>query len=127
MIAIGEILLVLVNIAMAWWHSELIKDGKPIKHGLWGGLYLVLSGVFAFLNHSVLLFVLALFIRKVVFDLALNIFRGEVSLFYVSKNPKSIIDRIHLKLFGVNSELYMVIYFLIIIVINIFLCSPISK
>lgn len=120
MIAIGEVLLVLVNIAMAWWHSELIKDGKPIKHGLWGGGYLALAVLFSVLNHSWTFFVLSLFIRKVVFDLLLNSFRG-LPLFYVSKSPKSIIDKLHLKWFGSNSELYMSIYFVILIVLNFFM------
>tara|TARA_R110000868_G_scaffold29391_2_gene109256 strand:+ start:950 stop:1330 length:381 start_codon:yes stop_codon:yes gene_type:complete len=126
MILIGEVLLVLVNIAMAWWHSELIKDSKPIKHGLWGAGYLLLAGAFAVFNHSWILFIASLFIRKVFFDLMLNSFRG-LPLFYVSKSPKSIIDKLHLKLFSSNSELYMTIYFLVIIVINIYLCSPMNK
>ena len=124
MIFAGEIALIGINILMAWWHSKLISAGKPIKHGFWGFLYLIFSGLLSFAFSSLVLFIASLFIRKVVFDLSLNLFR-EKPLFYVSSSTTSIIDRIHFKLFGDFSELYMTIYLLAIIIINIYLCSQI--
>lgn len=119
MIWLGEILLLLVNIAMAYHHSELIKDDKPIKHGWWGLSYFVLAVVMSIFS-SWWLLLAAMLIRKVFFDLSLNLFRGK-PLFYVSSTSTSIIDRIHYKIFGNKSEIYMSIYFVLLILVNIFL------
>lgn len=120
MIYIAEILLLLGNIAMAAYHADLIKDEKKINHAFWGGLYLAVAVLFSWLNHSWILFVCSLLIRKVVFDLSLNLFLGR-QLFYVSTETTSVIDRLHYKLFGKKSELYMSIYFLITIILNVFI------
>lgn len=114
-----EIILLAINIAMAAYHSKLIKDGKRIRHGLWGGLYFILAGGFSLLSANFFLFIAACFLRKVFFDISLNLFRG-LPIFYVSNSPKSIIDKLHYKLFGVNSEIYMTLYFIKIIFLNIF-------
>ena len=124
MIFLAEIALIAVNILMAWWHAKLIERGKPIRHGYWGFVYLIFSGGLSIGLGSWVLMVASLFIRKVFFDLSLNLFR-EKPFFYVSANPKSIIDRVHNYLFGDNSEIYMSVYFLTIVIINIYLCSQI--
>lgn len=114
------IILAAINVAMAWWHSKLIAAQKKIKHGLWGLFYIACAVALARLHNSWLLLVDALFIRKVVFDLSLNLFRGK-PLFYVSATTTSIIDRWHNKVFGNRSEVYMSIYAGVIIVITILL------
>lgn len=119
MIYIGEILLLLANVIMAWHHSELIKDDKPIKHGLWGLGYLSLVIVMSIFS-SWWLLLAGLLIRKVFFDLSLNLFRGK-PLFYVSASSTSIIDRIHYRIFGKRSEIYQSLYFVLLVLINIFL------
>lgn len=124
LIFIGEIILIFINVAMAAYHADLIKDGRRINHALWGGLYLAVAGLFSWLNHSWILLIASLFIRKVFFDLSLNLFR-ELPLFYVSSDPESMIDKWHNKHFGKNSELYMVIYFLVIVFLNILLLSKV--
>lgn len=120
MILLSEILFLIANITMAHYHAELIEDGKKIRHGLWGGLYLLLATVFSILNHSWILFLCSLLIRKVFFDLSLNLFR-HLPLFYVSKAPDSIIDKIHWKIFGFHSEWYMGVYLISVIVLNFFM------
>lgn len=120
MIYIAEIILLAVNISMAAYHASLIKDEKKINHALWGGIYLVTAGLFSFFNHSWTLLVLSLFIRKVFFDLSLNLFLGR-QLFYVSTETTSVIDKIHYKLFGKNSEIYMGIYLAVIVFLNFLL------
>lgn len=120
MIIIGQIILLIINVAMAKHHAHLINLNRPIKHGWWGLSYLVLAGLFSWLNHSWLFFLCSLFIRKVFFDLALNTFRG-LPLFYVSKEPKSIIDKLHWRLFGFHSEWYMCSYFILTIILNLFM------
>jgi hypothetical protein len=117
MIIFAEILLIATNIAMAYWHSQHLTN---IKHGWWGAAYLAIIGVSSLLLHSWVLMIASLFIRKFVFDLSLNLFRN-LPLFYVSTRPKSIIDRMHNYIFGYRSEIYMSIYFMVIIVLNIFL------
>lgn len=117
---LAEIFLVLGNIVMAWWHSKLIAKGITPKHGLWGLSYLAVAGLLAFLTHSWLLLVASLLIRKVVFDVSLNLFRG-LPTFYVSSSSTSIIDDIHNGLFGKRSEVYLTLYAVGIVVINFFL------
>lgn len=85
---VGEFILVLVNIAMAWYHSDLMKDGLPIKHGWWALGYLALAGLFSLLSHSFVLFICALLIRKVVFDISLNLFNGRKPFFRKHRNDK---------------------------------------
>lgn len=120
MIYFFEIFLAIVNIAMAAYHARLIKQGKKIQHGLWGAGYLAVAGTLSLLIHSWLLMILSLFIRKVVFDLSLNLSRG-LPLFYVSTETTSLIDKFHYWVFGKNSELYMAIYTLCIVIINTYL------
>lgn len=120
MIIIAEIIFLIANIAMADYHAKLLKEDKKILHGLWGAGYLAFAGLLSFLNHSWLLFLCSLLIRKVVFDLSLNLFRG-LPLFYVSKEPKSIIDKLHWKYFKFHSEYYMTAYLFITIILNLFM------
>lgn len=117
MIYVAEIFLLLCNLAMAAYHAKLIKNGKPIKHGLWGGGYLAVAVAVSIWQQSWILFVCSLLIRKVFFDLALNFFRG-LPLFYVSSSTTSILDKLHNKVFGKRSEIYMAIYFIAIIILN---------
>lgn len=118
MIFAGEIVLIAVNILMAWYHKKLIAARKPIKHGFWGFGYLIFSAALSIVLQSWVLMIASLFIRKVVFDLSLNLFR-EKPLFYVSSSTTSIIDRIHYWAFGNKGEIYYLIYFVAIILINI--------
>lgn len=120
MIAIAEILIVSINIAMASYHAYLFKKGETVKHGWWGLAYLAFAVALSMLHHSWLLFICSLLIRKVVFDLSLNLFLGR-QLFYVSTETTSVIDKLHYSIFGKKSEVYMSIYFAAIIVLNLFM------
>lgn len=114
---IAVILMVGVNLCMAWHHTDLIERGRPIRHGWWALGYLALAALFAVLNRSILLMVDLCLVRKVVFDLSLNLMRG-LPLFYVSRTTTSIIDQIHYRLFGLNSKPYMALYFIAILIIT---------
>ena len=120
MMYILEILLIAFNLVMAWHHSQLIADGKKIYHGLWGSYYIAFAVLVAFVGKSWVLMILSLPLRKVVFDLSLNLFRG-LPLFYVSTKTTSLIDKAHNYIFGKNSEVYMAFYFIIIIALNFLL------
>lgn len=124
MVYLFQIVLVAGNVWMAYFHSTLIKAEKKINHSLWGGAYLVVAGVLSLIIHSWVLFVLSLFIRKVVFDLSLNLFRG-LPLFYVSSETGSWIDKFHNWAFGKNSEIYMGIYLICIVVLNVLVTNNI--
>lgn len=120
MVYLAEIILLIVNVAMAHYHSDLIKDGKKIRHGLWGAFYLAATGILVWFTNSWLLIICSLLIRKVIFDLSLNLFRN-LPLFYVSTETTSLIDKLHYKLFGKKSEIYISIYFAALITINFFM------
>lgn len=120
MIYVAEILVLLLNVAMAWHHASLIKEGRPIKHGWWGLLYFVVVSPIFFYYKSVLIFICVCLIRKIFFDISLNLFR-ELPTFYVSRTTTSLIDKLHNKLFGYTSEVYMFVYLFILIILNLFL------
>lgn len=107
-----------VNILMAAIHAEMIKDGERIRHGLWGGGYLLLAGIVSWFGGNVMTFITLLIMRKVIFDLSLNLFRG-LPLFYVSKKPDSIVDKFHYWAFKDHAELYYIIYFIALIVLSL--------
>jgi len=121
MIYAAEILLLGANLLMALRHSHIIEvEHKTPKHGWWGLAYVSLTAILCLLLHSWLLAVCSALLRKIAFDLALNKFRDK-PLFYVSSSTTSIIDKIHNKIFGKKSEVYMAIYTLLLIVLNFFL------
>ena len=126
MLYIYELILLFVNVAMAAYHAKLIKQERKVQHGLWGGGYFLFAGILCLLAHSWWLALLAALVRKVAFDVSLNIFRG-LPLFYVSAKPKSIIDRFHNWVFGKRSEIYIGIYLIFIVVINVLLANGIIK
>ena len=106
----------IVNILMAFYHSTLIKKSIKIRHGLWGGAYLVAVGLVSFFGNSWELAVCLLALRKWSFDISLNLFR-DLPTFYVSKKPASIIDKVHNYLFGKRSEVYMAVYFVVTVML----------
>jgi len=99
-----------INVIMAWHHAYLIRSGRKILHGLWGGGYVIAVAWLAWFHYgSWELLVCLLFLRKWSFDLSLNLLR-EKPLFYVSSKPASIIDKAHNAIFGLNSAPYMIFY-----------------
>jgi len=114
---LSQVFLIAFNIWMARYHSRLLKKDKKIKHGLWGGLYLLIAGCLS-LCFGWLFFLSTLLLRKFLFDTALNLYNGR-AIFFVSKETTSIIDRIHFKLFGIHSEIYQTVYFMMWVVLMI--------
>lgn len=111
------IIAIAINISMARYHAYLILKEKRIIHGLWGALYLL--AIYLLWNNW--LFILnSLFIRKVFFDIYLNYFRG-LPLFYVSTKTTSILDKLHNKLFGKDSQTYLTIYFALFLLLTCYL------
>ena len=119
MIYLFEILLVIINVFMAWYHATLIEAHRPILHGVWGGAYLFILGMLS-IKFGWLFTFCGLLNRKVFFDLSLNLFRG-LPIFYVSSSTTSILDKLHNKIFGTDSRIYMTIYLVILIALQFFL------
>lgn len=119
-----------VNKWLAWLDARKIGNKKTIKHGINGAVYVALCGVcfwlyplwanlYQFINMILILFL----VRQLVFDTFLNHYRN-LDFFYVSKVPKSIIDRIENKIFGLNGALQFVVYiilWLILFIVQLFL------
>jgi hypothetical protein len=116
---INNIILLAANIWMASYHAKLIAQHRPIKHGWWTAAYLGLVGLLCMLFTWWWLPV-GIFLRAVVFNPALNLFRG-LAITYISKSTTSIIDKLEYRLFGKNWNLRMVWYFSLLVVFEILL------
>jgi hypothetical protein len=120
------ILVLPVNLAVAWWHKRLIKDDRPIVHGLWAALYAVLIAVAAWLLPGMSIGKIAAFAlaascgRLAIFAPALNLMRG-LSLTYISKTSTSIIDKMEVRLFGTRAWLVEIIAGVIFFILQFFL------
>jgi hypothetical protein len=89
-----------LNIAMAFHHARLIKQNRPIRHGLWACAYMgavVLSCV-VFTWWYLPILVLN---RAVIFSPVLNLRRG-LPVNYISSSTTSVIDKLESRLFGRN-------------------------
>lgn len=99
------------NILLAYVDSILISRGEKILHGI-NGLIYVLAVIPAYLITKDLLFTANLFvIRRLVFDVSLNLFRG-LPYNYTSNTTTSIIDRL---LFRIQNQLGGIYYLILII------------
>lgn len=102
---LNQLVLVFYNLANAKIDANRIKKHKRIYHAINGGLYLLLVAYLIWiadynLPNATLFTFASFFQRQVVFDSALNKFRG-LPFFYQSTaiRPKAIIDRIERVLF----------------------------
>ena len=103
-------------VAFAWLNAVLIKKGYRIYHALNGLLHLTVAfliGYFTRWEYGVA----TLFITLLVFDTALNLFRG-LPIDYVSPKPKSIVDRLEKWVFGNDGITPKILYIIIAFVLN---------
>jgi hypothetical protein len=98
-------------------NTTRIKKSKRIYHGLNGALHLfVAAGAYFLFGWTGAILILLL--TRVVFDVALNLMRG-LPIDYVSKSPKSIVDKIEKWVFNGNGMIPKMLYaFLIIIILT---------
>jgi hypothetical protein len=82
-----------INILHAYHDCKKIQDHKKIYHGLNGLFYIILLIPVYFHLKNWFFLVGLLSLRRVVFDTALNLFRG-LSFDYISSTTTSIIDRL---------------------------------
>jgi hypothetical protein len=90
------ILFIAINIALAKYDSWRIARHKRIYHGINAVVYLILL-VYPYTITKDWFFIIALLsLRRIVFDTALNLFRG-LRFDYISSTTTSIIDRLSYK------------------------------
>lgn len=99
------------------WYWIEVKDYK-IKH-FWNGLIHLAAAAAGWYFFSWQIGVSILFVARLVFDTALNLFRGK-AIDYISPSPKSIVDKIEKKVFNNDGIMPKLTYFAIIVLLNIF-------
>src|SRR5690348_14817414 len=87
-------------ILFALANAKAIGAGVKILHGINGFIHLSVIIYFSFAIHWIIGLQM-LFIGRLFFDIALNLFRG-LPVTYVSEDPKSIIDRLEILAFSGN-------------------------
>lgn len=117
------ILLVLftcINIALAKYDAWKIKNNKWIYHGINAVIYLILL-IYPYILTKDWFFMIALLsLRRIVFDTALNLFRG-LRFDYISSTTTSIIDRLSYKFQAKYGYIPYYGMFFILIMLSIFL------
>ena len=108
------ILFIILNIIHAKHDANRIKAGKYINHGLNALLYILLLFPIYVQTNWVYVFGL-LCLRRVVFDTALNLFRG-LRFDYISSSTTSVIDRLSYKF---QAKYGYIPYYGILIIVSI--------
>lgn len=109
------ILFIAINIALAKYDSWKIANHKRIYHGVNAVVYLILL-VYPYIVTKDWFFMIALLsLRRIVFDTALNLFRG-LRFDYISSTTTSIIDRLS---YDFQAKFGYFIYYGIFILITI--------
>lgn len=121
----SELALAVCWVVMAAWHSHLIKQNRPILHGLWALLsctLMVAAGLWARVdNWGILIYQAAQGCsRLVVFNVSLNLFR-RLKWDYTSPASTSILDKLEIRLFGGRVWLLEVILAAIFFILQIFI------
>lgn len=91
--AITVLLFTGIFICLAAYDANRIKSGKRIYHGLNGLVTLLLILPAYIVTHQWFFIIGLLSLRRIVFDTALNIFRG-LRFDYISSSTTSIIDKL---------------------------------
>jgi hypothetical protein len=113
------VLFTAVNIVHAYHDSERIKAQKRIYHGINGLFYILLLAPVA-LSKDWFFVIGLLSLRRVVFDTALNLFRG-LRFDYISSHTTSIIDRISYRFQAKFGYISYYSVFILITILSIFL------
>lgn len=100
----------LIVVILARNNADRIENDKRIEHSLNGIAHLSMACILYFVDWRAS--VALLLSVRVVFDSALNLFRG-LSLGYVSPKPASWVDKIEKKIFKNNGYLPKLIYLII--------------
>ena len=96
---ISLLLIFLLNIQLAYYDSQLIRNGIKINHILNALLYCCLVVVEGLHYNNGWMFLSMLLMRNVVFDISLNLFNKK-KWNDISSETSSIIDKIEREIFG---------------------------
>lgn len=108
-LVINQLIYLAFTIGMAYYHSRLIKDNNPIRHGVWAAIAVAVACLFGLINW--LYIPTLIMLRVLVFSPALAFFRC-LPLNYTSLTSTSIIDKLERKLFKSWGD-KMAVYFAI--------------
>lgn len=86
------IIFFLYNVANAHFDADRIKSGKRIYHGINGAAYIIMLAIQHYIFADLYLTAALAFVRLLVFNIALSLYRG-LPFDYISPKPKSIIDK----------------------------------
>ena len=103
------IILTLYNVLAASIDAALIKAGQEIKHWKNGLIYFIMLSVTFLIFRNWYLIAALCFNRLVFFNIFLNRDRG-LPTFYVSKVPKSVIDKIFKPLGQWQYLIYIILF-----------------
>lgn len=103
-------------IAFAKMNAIWIKANKRIYHGINGAIHIA-AAVAGWYFFGWQIGVSILFAARLVFDTALNLFRG-LAIDYIPAKPKSIVDRIEKRLFRNDGLTPKLVYLSIIVLIQ---------
>lgn len=109
-----------INIALAKYDAWKIKHNKWIYHGINAVVYLILL-IYPYIVTKDWFFMIGLLsLRRIVFDTALNLFRG-LRFDYISSTTTSIIDRLSYNFQAKYGYIPYYGMFFILIMLSIFL------
>jgi hypothetical protein len=109
-----------INIALAKYDAWKIKHNKWIYHGINAVVYLILL-IYPYIITKDWFFMIGLLsLRRIVFDTALNLFRG-LRFDYISSTTTSIIDRLSYNFQAKYGYIPYYGMFFILIMLSIFL------
>jgi hypothetical protein len=118
-IYIPQIIYGVFCIFFAYANYVQITANDTVMHGINGALHLAVIVYFTFKIHW-MLGLSMMFEARLLFDSALNLMRG-LSVAYVPKNPKSVLDKVEKVIFFDNGYIPKIVYVLAIIILNIIL------
>ena len=115
-----QILFIAVNIGMAKIEADMIERNERIYHGLWMAGYISLTAITCFFYGNWWLTAHLFLVRGVVFDIALNRFRG-LATDYTSSKTSSFTDAPLLWIFGGDFFLQKIVFAALLITANLLL------
>lgn len=115
---LNQFIYILFTVWMAAHHAKLIEQHKRIYHGWWGVLAVAVAGLFWFINPWLVPVQVAW--RALLFSPLLNLAR-QLPASYFPSTPKSIIDKIEIRLFKNNFKTRTVVYLTLLIIFEVIL------
>ena len=114
------IIFAVLNIVLAYIDAHKIVKGKFINHLINGAVYIALIAVPYFMFHNYWLIAALLFVRLIVFNIMLSLFRG-LKWDYISPAPASVIDKLAKRVFDSHGLVMYAVYGIVLVLLLIIL------